>query len=53
MISKLEAAIAEIEADIEKAKAAGNDKKVASLTENLASRNAFLDMARQTASDFS
>ena len=53
MISKLEAAIAQIEADIKAAEASGNSKKVASLTENLESRKAFLDMARQTASDFS
>ena len=53
MIHKLEAAIAEIEADIAKAEAAGNAKKVASLKENLESRQAFLEMARKTASDFS
>lgn len=53
MIQKLEAAIAEIEADITKAEKSGNTKKVASLKENLESRKAFLEMARKTASDFS
>ncbi|MFD1860593.1 DUF349 domain-containing protein [Aeromicrobium camelliae] len=53
MISKLEAAIAETEAKLEKAQAAGDEKKVRELTENLESRRAFLDIARKTASDFS
>lgn len=53
MITKLEDAIAGIEADIAKAEAAGDAKKVAKLRENLESRQAFLDIARRTASDFS
>jgi hypothetical protein len=53
MISKLEKAIADIQADLDKAKAAGNDKKVTQLEENLASRQQFLDMARKAAEDFS
>ncbi|MET0467646.1 MAG: DUF349 domain-containing protein [Aeromicrobium sp.] len=53
MITKLEDAIAGIEADIAKAEAAGDAKKVKSLRENLESRQAFLDIARRTASDFS
>ncbi len=53
MITKLEDAIAAIEADIAKAEAAGDSKKVASLRENLESRQAFLEIARRTASDFS
>ncbi|GAA2090889.1 DUF349 domain-containing protein [Aeromicrobium tamlense] len=53
MITKLEDAIAGIEADIAKAEAAGDTKKVAKLRENLESRQAFLDIARRTASDFS
>ncbi|WP_286928413.1 MULTISPECIES: DUF349 domain-containing protein [Aeromicrobium] len=52
MITKLEDAIAGIEADIAKAEAAGDAKKVKSLRENLESRQAFLDIARRTASDF-
>lgn len=53
MISKLEAAIAKVENDLEKARAAGNAKQIASLEENLESRRQFLDMARRAASDFS
>ncbi|GAA3527343.1 hypothetical protein AFL01nite_03740 [Aeromicrobium flavum] len=52
MITKLEDAIAAIEADIARAEAAGDAKKVASLRENLESRQAFLDIAQRTASDF-
>jgi hypothetical protein len=53
MVAKLEAAIAEVEADLEKAKAAGNDKKVKELEENLASRQSFLEMAKQASQDYS
>lgn len=53
MITKLQDAIAEIEADLAKAEAAGETKKAASLRENLESRQAFLDIAQRTASDFS
>ena len=42
MVAKLEAAIADVEADLEKARAAGNEKKVKELEENLASRQSFL-----------
>lgn len=53
MVGQLEDAIAKIEAELEAAKASGNDKKVKDLQENLASRKAFLEMAKQTASEFS
>ena len=53
MVSKLEAAIADIEADLAKARAGGDAKKIASLEENLASRQAFLDMARKASTEFS
>ena len=53
MVAKLEAAIAEVEADLEKAKAAGNDKKVKELEENLESRQSFLEMAKQASQDYS
>jgi hypothetical protein len=53
MVSKLEAAIADIEADLEAAKAAGDQKKAAQLEENLASRQSFLAMARQVSADYS
>jgi len=53
MITKLEKAIADLEAEIAVAQDKGDAKKVASLQENLESRKSFLDMARATASDFS
>ena len=53
MLGQLERAIAGIEADLEKARAAGNEKKIKELEENLASRQAFLEMARKAASEFS
>ena len=53
MIGKLEAAIAGIEADLEKAKAAGDEKKVKDLEDNLASRRSFLDMAKMASQEFS
>ncbi len=53
MVTKLEDAIAKVEADLEKARAAGNDKKVRELEENLESRRSFLEMARRASADFS
>jgi capsule polysaccharide export protein KpsE/RkpR len=53
MVSKLEAAIAKAEADLESARAAGNDKKVAELEADLTSRRSFLDMAKQVSADYS
>lgn len=53
MVLKLEAAIADVRADLEKAKAAGNDKKVRDLEDNLASREQFLEMARRASADYS
>jgi hypothetical protein len=52
MVAKLEDAIAEVERDLEKARAAGNDKKVKDLEENLASRQSFLEMARRASADY-
>ena len=52
MVGKLESAIADIEADLEKARAAGNEKKVKELEGNLASRRSFLEMAKRAAEDF-
>ncbi len=52
MVSKLEAAIADIQADLDKARAAGNEKRVKEIEENLASRQAFLDMAKRASSEF-
>jgi hypothetical protein len=53
MVSKLEAAIADLESDLEAARSAGNEKKVKELEENLASRRSFLDMAKQVSADYS
>ncbi|WP_459973263.1 DUF349 domain-containing protein [Nocardioides pyridinolyticus] len=53
MVSKLEAAIAQVEADLEKARSAGNDKLVRELEENLESRQSFLEMAKRASADFS
>ena len=53
MVGQLEDAIAKIEADLEKARSAGDAKKIKSLEDNLESRRTFLDMAKKTASEFS
>ena len=53
MVSKLEAAITAIEADLAAARAAGDTKRVQELEDNLASRRSFLDMARRASADFS
>jgi hypothetical protein len=52
MVAKLEAAIADVEADLEKARAAGNDKKIKDLEDNLASRQSFLEMAKRASQDY-
>ncbi|GAA1475665.1 DUF349 domain-containing protein [Nocardioides aestuarii] len=53
MVSKLEAAIADLEQDLEAAKSAGNEKKAKELEESLASRQSFLAMAKQVSADYS
>lgn len=53
MIGKLEAAIADAQAKLEAAEAAGDERKAAKLRDNLESRRSFLEIARKTASDFS
>ncbi|MCW2710367.1 MAG: hypothetical protein JWP24_561 [Marmoricola sp.] len=53
MLGQLERAIAGIEADLEEARAAGNDTRIKELEENLASRQSFLEMARKAATEFS
>jgi hypothetical protein len=53
MVSKLEAAIAQVEADLAKARAAGNAKRVTELEDNLASRQSFLEMAKRASADYS
>ena len=53
LVTQLEAAIAQVEADLAKARSAGNEKRVKELEENLASRQSFLDMARRVSADYS
>jgi len=53
MVSKLEAAIAQVEADLEKARAGGNEKKIKELEDNLASRQLFLETAKRASADYS
>lgn len=53
MLGQLERAISDIQTNLDRARAAGDEKKVKELEENLASRQQFLEMARKAASDFS
>jgi hypothetical protein len=53
VVTQLEAAIAQVEADLAKARESGNEKRVRELEENLASRQSFLDMARRVSADYS
>ena len=53
MVSKLEDAIAKIESDLAAAQASGNERKAKELAENLESRQAFLEMARRAADEYS
>ena len=53
MVSKLQQAIAKVESDLEKARAAGDQKKVSELEENLSSRHYVLEMAQRASADYS
>jgi hypothetical protein len=53
MVAKLETAIRQVEADLDRARAAGDDRRVAELEENLVSRRMFLDLARKASDEFS
>ena len=53
MIGKLEAGIAETQAKLDKAIAAGDARRTKDLESELANKQAFLDMARKAAADFS
>jgi len=53
MVTKLEAAIADAEAKLERARAAGDQKKVRELEENLEGRRSFLEMAKRASADYS
>ena len=52
IIGKLEAGIAESQAKLDKATAAGDARKVKDLESELANKQAFLDMAKRAAADF-
>ena len=52
MIGKLEAGIAETQAKLDKATAAGDARRTKDLESELANKQAFLDMARKAAADF-
>ncbi len=53
VVSKLEAAIADIQRDLDAARARGDERRIAELEENLKSRQSFLDMAKQVSADYS
>jgi hypothetical protein len=53
MVSKLERAIAEIQAELDRARASGDEKKIKELEDSLTSRQSFLDMARRASADYS
>jgi hypothetical protein len=52
MVAKLHEAIVKVETDLEKARAGGDQKKVAELEENLTARRAFLEMAQRASADY-
>jgi hypothetical protein len=53
MVVKLQDAIGKVESDLEKARSAGDEKRVTELEENLASRRAFLETAQRASADYS
>ncbi|QYJ05218.1 DUF349 domain-containing protein [Nocardioides panacisoli] len=53
MVGQLQAAIADLETKLDKARSAGDDKAVRRLEDDLAGRRTFLEMAQKAASDFS
>ncbi|MBF4162196.1 DUF349 domain-containing protein [Nocardioides acrostichi] len=52
MVAQLQAQLDQTVAQLEKAKAAGNDRKVADLEKELENRQAFLDMAQKASADY-
>lgn len=52
-VTKLERSIAEMQADLDKAKAAGKDKRVRDLEESIAARTAWLEQAHKALTDLS
>ncbi len=53
IVSKLEAGIADEQAKLDKARAAGDSSRVRQLEDSLANKQAFLDMARKASEEFS
>jgi hypothetical protein len=53
MVAKLREAIGKVESDLERARSAGDQKRVTELEDNLASRRAFLEMAERASADYS
>jgi hypothetical protein len=53
MVAKLQDAIHQVEADLERARTSGDEKRITELEENLASRRAFLEMAERASADYS
>jgi hypothetical protein len=53
MVAKLQDAITGLEADLEKARAAGDDRKVKKLEDELSSRRMFLEAAERASAEFS
>ena len=53
MVAKLHEAIDKVDSDLERARSAGDQKRVTELEENLASRRAFLEMAERASADYS
>jgi Domain of Unknown Function (DUF349) len=52
MVSKLEAGMAETQADLDRARERGDERRVRELEDSLASKQAFLDMARKASAEF-
>jgi hypothetical protein len=53
LVGKLEAAIARVQADLDAARASGDEKRAAQLEADLTARQTFLDTARRASADFS
>jgi hypothetical protein len=53
LVTKLRATVADLEADLDRARTAGDERRAREVADNLASRRAFLEMAEKTASEFS
>jgi hypothetical protein len=52
MVAQLEDAISKVEADLDRARTSGDQKKVTEVEENLSSRRAFLEMAQRASADY-